>query len=234
MAFSLVSTYKLLSAVVTEVASSVQARNTAREGTFVVSTAADSLIVNLEGRPDENSGWILLGQIGTGNLEDSPVSGATRRVAVGRTKLLPEYRVRVQYLAGDDRTTDVYVVPDHSDVLTELPLSGTDTTGVSQVEVTATVIGSANVVHTAPAGSDIADFVTLYAVNLDGASNYNLTLAVGTELIGPLQINRLQVPVLVLSNYRMNNALELLAYASAASKVRLFGTVQARYVRATV
>ncbi len=106
-----------------------------------------------------------------------------------------------------------------------LPLSGADTSGLSMVNIDGTSESSADVIHTAVSGTSDADFVTLWAVNYDGSANYNLTLVVGTEQIGPFQINRLQAPIKVLDRFRVNNALALKGFAGTTDKLRVFGTV---------
>jgi len=93
------------------------------------------------------------------------------------------------------------------------------------VNIDGTTESGADTIHTATATAADADYVTLWAVNYDGAANRTLTLVVGTEDMGPFNINRLQAPVKVLDRFRMSSSLVLKGYASVTDTIRVFGTV---------
>lgn len=97
--------------------------------------------------------------------------------------------------------------------------------GSSHLEVTATSSGTAQTYHTAVTGTDDVDYVTVWAANIDGATNYNLTLELDGQTYGPFTIPRLSVGVKVLDGVPMNNATTVKAFASAASKIVLTGKI---------
>ena len=97
--------------------------------------------------------------------------------------------------------------------------------GLPSLLITATSSGTAQTFHTAVTGTDDVDFVTIWAANVDGSANYNITLEIDAQQYGPFQVSRLSAPFKLLDGVPMNNAKVVTAYASSASKVVLTGKV---------
>lgn len=97
--------------------------------------------------------------------------------------------------------------------------------GVPTLLLTATSSGTAQTLHTAASGTDDVDFLTVWAANVDGSANYNVTLEIDGQQYGPFQVSRLSAPFKLLDGVPLNNSKVVAAYASVASKVVLTGKV---------
>ena len=95
---------------------------------------------------------------------------------------------------------------------------GVFSTGNPAFILTATTTGTAHTLHTAIAGTDDVDLVSLWVFNNTGV-NDSITLEVGGVTVGPVTVMRSSLPALVLAKIPMSNGITLKAFAGTTATV---------------